>query len=255
VVPNHFEGPAVYCARARVHRPSVFPGDGLEVAEGDHAVVGVEQLRAGGQRDQPLAMLLLAFGFTGVGIVRKRVDYPSLGEVDDQVMAASVEDVGKDPVPDLDDHLVTGLQLKHPAQGLTVSDAVSGNGVVAGTTRIGGVFEPAASTSSLVPSSTGTGRHSPHQTRGSSPGPSPGLPRHQPRYPRACVRSLGPSTLERRDDALLLAVRDPVGPPQLPADAAEQNQPGDNQALLTLRGWLSAPERAHAVRCLGSWLV
>jgi hypothetical protein len=72
------------------------------MAEGDHSLVGVEQLCTGCESQEALSSLLIRFRLARVRILWKGIDDPALGEIDHQVVTTSVEDVGEDLCPGLD---------------------------------------------------------------------------------------------------------------------------------------------------------
>src|SRR6476659_2907086 len=75
-----------------------------EVAERDAPAVGVEDLRAGRQRDQTLPTALRGLHPTRLRVLRQRADHPAGREGDHQVVGVGVEAVGVGGVRGLHDH-------------------------------------------------------------------------------------------------------------------------------------------------------
>ena len=185
-------------------------------------------------------------GFFGTG-----VEDPHPGERDDQRVRVGVEPVGVGVGDGLHDHPVAGSQLGHPAQRLAVGDPVGGERVVADLARVGGAGEVAVAAGEHVGRGALQHRHDvllaelrdPDQRRGLALGDVLRLELLQRRA------GVGPLLLQVAGDLALLAVRGPVGAPELPADVAEQDQPGQHhhQTEPVRRTTRVSPGSGHAL--------
>src|SRR5215218_2651440 len=123
-----------------LHGRSLLPLRRHEMAEGDHSLVGVEQLCTGCESQEALSPLPFGFRLARVRILWKGIDDPALGEIDHQVVTTSVEDVGEDLCPGLDNNLITRLQFWHSPQRFAVGDTMRCQRVVSDATGAAGIL-------------------------------------------------------------------------------------------------------------------
>ena len=165
---------------------------------------------------------------TGLGVLRQRVEHPDVGERDDQVLGVRVEPVDVRGIHGLHDDLVARPQLRHPAQRLAVGDPVRGERVVADAPRVGRVGKVPEATGQIFGGDPLENRYDVGPAEPGDTDESGGLTlRDLPgRQLRIALLPLRP---ERARDLCVLALSDPVGAPELPADVAQQAHSGADQ--------------------------
>ena len=196
-----------------------------EVPEGDQPVVGVEELRARGEGDQPCSARHRTHAPVGVlGLGR---EHPAGGERDAQVVAPGVEHVGVDRLARLHDDLVAGEEVGQVAQRLAVGHPVPGEREVALLPGRRAAGEVAEARGQRVVVDALEQRDGVVVTEGGHPHDGVGgcaVGRH-----RSGPTRLPPLLAQVGDRALVAPLRDEVGAVELPADVAEEHEPGRDQ--------------------------